>query len=223
MGGLLSALFSSGAIGGSSAKRDRSEVLDAYGDLGNVFNFALPAGKAAFTTGQQGYQAGQGDLSTASGYLKQLTTGGPASTNAAIAPERAQVLSANDAAKRQLAASGTARGGGTAGVNQARDAATQGKIDEALFGLRPAAAGELAKVGSAEGQLGLGETGLGLESAATAGKTATALGDLAAEERGQSTKIHQDAVNDIAGGIENVLGDILSGSSLSDITKGVFG
>jgi hypothetical protein len=209
MGGLLQALFSTGAIGGDSAKRDRSDYLNASTDLRNVYNFGLPAGKAAFTTGQQGYQAGQSDLGTASGYLKSLTTGGPASTNAAIAPERAQVLSANDAAKRQLAASGTARGGGTAGVNQARDAATQGKIDEALFGLRPAAAGELAKVGSAEGQLGLGETGAGLEAAGLAEKAGAEAAEEARLEQGQDVKQHQQAVDTLSNGIMSTLAGIM--------------
>jgi hypothetical protein len=209
MGGLLSALFSSGATGGSSAKTDRSNELTSYSDLKNIFNFGLPFGQDAATQGQAGYKAGQGDLGTAAGYLKSLTSGGRAATAQAIAPEVASVTSANDAAKRQLATSGTARGGGVAGVNQQRDADAQAQIDQALFNVRPKAAGELAQVGSAEGQLGLGETGEGLKAAGLAEDAATNLGALASKNRAQSEKIHRDAVSDITSGIESTLAGIM--------------
>ena len=209
MGGLLSALFSSGAIGGSSAKTDRSNELTSYSDLKNIFNFGLPFGQQTAAQGQAGYKSGQGDLGTAADYLKSLTTGDRAKTAQAIAPEVASVTSANDAAKRQLATSGTARGGGVAGVNQQRDADAQAKIDQALFQVRPQAAGELAKVGSAEGELGLGETGKGLEATAIAGDAATSLGKLASANRVQSNEIHRQAVSDIAGGIESTLAGIM--------------
>src|SRR5436190_375097 len=98
MGGLLSALFSSGAIGGSSAKRDRGEELNSYTDLNNIFNFGLPFGKSTTEKGQAGYAAGQGDLGTAAGYLKKLTSGSRPDMMQAVAPEVASVTSANDAA-----------------------------------------------------------------------------------------------------------------------------
>jgi hypothetical protein len=209
MGGLLSALFSSGAIGGSSAKTDRSNELTSYSDLKNIFSYGLPFGQQTAAQGQAGYKAGQGDLGTAAGYLKSLTSGGRAATAQAIAPEVASVTSANDAAKRQLATSGTARGGGVAGVNQQRDADAQAKIDEALFNVRPKAAGELAQVGQAEGSLGLGETREGLESTAIAADAATNLGKLSSANRTQSNEIHRQAVSDISGGIESTLAGIM--------------
>jgi hypothetical protein len=206
---LIPALFSSGAIGGSSAKRDRAEELNAYGDLRNVFNWALPEGKKLASTGQGTFSAGIGDLGTAAGYFKKLASGSRPDMMQAIAPEVASVTSANDAAKRQLATSGTARGGGTAAVNETRDAATQAKIDEALFGVRPQAAGELAKVGSVEGELGLGETGEGLKAANLAGQSAYDLGALASHNRMESTKIHQQAVDDITKGIDETLSAVM--------------
>ena len=212
MGGLLGALVGlggtlAGQLGGSSAKRDRSDYLNAATNLRNVYNWALPAGQSAFATGQQGVSAGQGNLGTAASYLKSLESGGPASTNAALAPERAQVMSANDAAKRQLAASGTARGGGVAGINQQRDAVAQAAIDQGLFQVRPAAAGELAKVGAEQGQLGLGETALGTETAGLGAETATAAGGLAEDSRRTSQQIHQNAVADITKGFIGLLGN----------------
>lgn len=209
MGGLLSALFSSGAIGGSSAKTDRSQELAAYGDLGNIFNFGINNGKNMTATGQTDVATGTSDLGTAADYFKKLTSGGRADMMQAAAPEVAAATSANDAAKRQLATSGTARGGGAAGVNQQRDAATQAQIDQALFNVRPKAAGELAQVGQAEGSLGLGETEAGLKSADLAETAAMNLGTLANKNRSQSQDIHTQAVNDITTGIENTLAGIM--------------
>jgi len=206
---LIPALFSAGAIGGSSAKADRATQLRAQGNEFNVYNWALPAGQQAFQSGQQGVAAGQGSLGTAANYLKSLTAGGPASTNAAIAPERQQVLSANDAAKRQLAASGTARGGGVAGVNQARDAAAQAAIDQGLMQVRPAAAGELAQVGQAQGGLGLGETEAGLRGENLAASVSSNLASNAIASRESSNQIHRQAVSDISKGIEDTISGIM--------------
>jgi hypothetical protein len=206
---LLPALFSSGAIGGSSAKNDRGQELNSYKDLSNVFNWALPAGQAAFSTGQKGVSEGAGDLGTAAGYFKSLTSGSRPDMLQAIAPEATAVTSQADAAKRQLANTGTARGGGVAGANQDIKAKTDASIDAALFGVRPQAAGKLAEVGSAEGSLGLGESSAGLKAADLAETAGTNLGELATKNRTQSQNIHQDTVDTISKGIEDSLGAIL--------------
>ena len=209
MGGLLSGLFASGAIGGSSAKTDRSNQLQSYTNLKNIFNWALPFAKSTAASGQREVSAGEGDLGTAAGYLKSLVQGGRASTNAAIAPEVTAVEAARDAAKRSAEASGTARGGGMAAVNQERDAQAQAAIDQAMFGVRPAAARELAQVGQAEGGLGLGETKTGLESAQIGERSAADLGELAHYNRAQSEKIHRDAVDSITKGIDETLSAVM--------------
>jgi hypothetical protein len=209
MGGLLSGIFNAGGIGGSSAKTDRGNFLTGIHDLNNIFNYGLPFGQQTAAKGQAGVATGTSDLGTAADYLKKLTSGSRADTAQAIAPEVASVTSANDAAKRQLATSGTARGGGVAGVNQQRDAAAQAKIDEALFGVRPQAAGELAKVGGEEGQLGLGETSEGLKAAGLATDAASNLANLSMKSRVDSNDIHRQAVSDITSGIESTLAGIM--------------
>jgi len=206
---LLPALFSSGVIGGSAEKRDRAEQIHSYEDLTNVFNWGLPTGKNMASKGQASFAAGEGDLGTATGYFKKLATGNRPDMMQAISPEVANVTSANDAAKRQLATSGTARGGGTAAVNQQRDANAQAQIDEAMFNVRPKAAGELAQVGQAEGALGLGETGEGLKAAGLAEVAGTDLGELAHKNRQQSYDIHKDKVATISKGIEDALAGIM--------------
>ena len=134
MSGLISGIGSLfGNIGGSSAKRDRSEQLDAYTDLRNVFNFSMPQAKAETA-------AGASDTGAASSYWKKLLSGDRPTAMQAIAPEASAATSANDAAKRQLSASGTARGGGATAVNQQRDQDVMGKVDQLLFGARGGAA-----------------------------------------------------------------------------------
>jgi hypothetical protein len=192
MSGLISGIGSLfGNVGGSSAKRDRSEQLDSYTDLANVFNFGMGQAKSNAT-------AGANDTGAASSFFKNVLGNRTAATQAA-APEIAGAASANDASKRQLATSGTARGGGTAGFNQTRNEDMMGKIDQMLFGARTGAAGEEAKIGA-------GETTAGIEDTFAADKSASQLGEMATKSRDLSSKLHQNAVDNITGGITDILG-----------------
>lgn len=185
MSGLL------GLFGGNSAKRDRSEELDTYGQLNNVFNFGMGQAKQNSTLGAE-------DTGTASSFYKGILGNRTAATQA-IAPEVATATSANDAAKRQIASSGTARGGGVAGVNQTRDEDVMGKVDQMLFGARAGAAGE-------EGKIGAGETTTGVEDVFAGEKAAGAHGELASQNRTQSQKLHDQAFSGAVSGV----GDLLS-------------
>jgi len=159
MGGFL-------GIGGSASKTNRKEQLTSMSELHNVFNFALP-------TAESGVSQGQGDLSTAGDYWKKLLTGNRATMEAATAPEANAIRAGSDAQKRQQAAFGTARGGGTAGANETRATDTQAKVDNLITGVRPEAAKETAKIGGAELQAALNALGLGETSAIDLGKLAT--------------------------------------------------
>jgi len=165
MGGFL-------GIGGSSSKTNRGWQIEGAKDLHNVFNFALP-------TAEGGVKSGEGKLDDAGAYWEQLLHGNRTAVQQAVAPEANQVRAASDAQKRSQAAFGTARGGGTAGANQTRETDTQAKIDNAIFGVRPEAAKETAKIGGAELQAALNALGLGV----TAG---TNLGNLGIDAKKQS-------------------------------------
>lgn len=180
-----------GLFGGNSAKRDRSEELDSYGDLANVFNFGMGQAKSNAT-------AGASDTGAASSFYKGILGNRTAATQA-VAPEITSATSANDAAKRQIASSGTARGGGVAGVNQTRDEDVMGKIDQMLFGARSGAAGE-------EGKIGAGETTAGIEDTFAGERSGAALGELASKNRMESQKLHDQAFSNAVSGV----GDILS-------------
>src|SRR5208337_55376 len=130
-------------IGGSASKTDRKMQLQSSGGLSNLFNWAMPQA-------QQGVGAGMSDLSSAGGFFKSLMSGNRTALQQTVAPQVNAANATSDAQKRQQAASGTARGGGTAPANQTRDTDKLAAVQNALFGARSGAAGELAKVGGAE-------------------------------------------------------------------------
>lgn len=175
MGGFL-------GIGNASYKTDRSNELGGFAKLGNVFNFGLNAAKT-------GVSAGQDLLSSAGSYFKNLLSGNRSAVSQAVAPETAAIRSGSDASARQLAASGTARGGGVASTNQQRTAQTQAKVDQAILGARPAAAAGAEKVGATQLQGGL-------DAAAIASRAAADTTQTALEARAQDFKINQSIVGD---------------------------
>ena len=179
-----------GLFGGNSAKRDRSEELDTYGQLNNVFNQGMGQASKNDTLGTN-------DTGTASSFYKGVLGNRTAATQA-VAPEIANATSANDASKKQLATSGTARGGGTAGVNQTRDQNTQGQIDQMLFGAREGAAAGEAKIGA-------GETTAGTEDLFAADKAADQHGQLAEKNRMDSQNLHNSAVSGAVSGVADIL------------------
>ena len=94
----------------------------------------------------------------------------------------------SDAAKRQQATSGTARGGGTAGVNQQRSTDLMAKVDNLLFGVAPEAAGALGAMGT--NTLNTGEA------------TAANLSGQAASSRQTSFAINRQTQQDVVAAIE---------------------
>lgn len=205
MGGLLGSLFSTGSLGGSSAKTDRGNFLGGMQDLKNVFNWALPFGQQQARTGQATTATGVSDLGNAGGYFRKLASGDRPTALEAVAPASNAALAQSDAQKRELGEMGTARGGGAIGVNQQRDTDLMAKIDNMLFGARTAGAEGEAGVGQAEAGVGLGQTGQGLEGAGLATGAASDLAKQSLYSRGLSEDIHQKHVNQISGGLEDTL------------------
>jgi hypothetical protein len=205
MGGLLGSLFATGSLGGSSAKTDRGNFLDAQQNMKNVFNWALPFGQSQARTGQATTAQGVQDLGNAGGYFRKLASGDRPTALQAVAPQTNAALAQSDAEKRQLGEMGTARGGGAVGVNQQRDTNLMAQIDNMLFGARTAGAQGEAGVGQAEAGVGLGETGQGIQAGGLASGTAGEMGKQNLYSRELSEQIHQKHVNQIAGGLEDTL------------------
>jgi hypothetical protein len=220
MGGFLN-------IGGSSSKTDRKTALTGWSNLNNIFNtfmpFAQQTAQTGTTTTGQGIadlQASKLPLNQSTAYWSSLLSGNRSTLEQAVAPEAGAVRSSADAAARQAAAMGTARGGGVNAASQQREDETRARIDQYIFGVRPTAAsqlaanaGEAAKIGAAEGALGtsilseaLGFGELGYSAEATmAGQASSA--------RASDFAINQQIVGNATTGIMNILGKLFPGAA----------
>lgn len=181
-------------IGHSSAKTDRANFLHGIQDIQNIFNYALP-------TGEAGYAEGAGNLRTAGDYYKKILSGNRSAALQAVAPEATSVRRASDASKRQLATSGTARGGGVAATNQQRETDTMSQINNALFGARPEAAKGLTQVAGAQLSAAFQALGLSAEEANTFTEESRL-------SRPESFKENQDIVGKVTQAIVNALAAI---------------
>lgn len=191
-------------VGGSSAKTDRGTELKGFGDLANIFNFALPQAKTGAATGAATTAAGTGALGDSLDYWKKLMSGNRATMEQAVAPQTNAVQSQADAAKRNQAASGTARGGGTAGVNQQTNDKAMAQIDNMLFGAQTEGAEETAKVGGQLAQTGVAESAIANQTLSIGSQAAQNLTADAGASRMDSYKINKDTQQSIQNEIMSI-------------------
>jgi hypothetical protein len=184
-------------IGGKNSKQQNQSI----DNLSNLFNFGMDTAKKDTASGNATTNAGLSGLGDANSYFKSLTTGNRAAMQQAEAPAINATVSGADAARRQQEASGTARGGGVAGQNQQQQTDTMAKIDNALFGVRPAAAqqeaatsGKIADVGTQQRELGLQAAGIGGTAASNAGSIATNARQQAAQEQAAAIQMAIGAI-----------------------------
>lgn len=142
-------------FGGSSAKTDRRETLNSYGELSNLYNFGLNQARGSEARGQN-------LLGQAGSYFSKLLSGNRPAVLQAVAPVANTAATQADAQKRAIAQSGTARGGGVNAVGQNIDTNRQAAVDTAVNQAVGGAAGGAAGVGgeevaNASRLLGLGE------------------------------------------------------------------
>lgn len=202
--GFLGKLFG----GGSSATTDRSTTLQGYGDLQNLFNFGLDQSKGFSSTGQQDVTTGKGILQGPLNYWKSLLSGDRTQMAAATAPESNAALARADAAKRQSATLGTARGGGSADTSRTIDDQTRAQLDNYLFGVRPAAAGEVGKIGGEFADIGMKELNAALGFGSLGERAASTLTNAAIGSRKDSYEINKDTTKRVTGTIQAILGAI---------------
>ena len=216
MSGLISGI--AGSLGGSSAKRDRSDYINANERMSNVFNNASGFGNALEKQGQATMASGTADLGTSGNFFRDLMSGNRAATTQAMAPQINAVEAQGDAQRRQQAALGTARGGGAAGVNQQAQNQRMAQIDNMLFGAQTGAAKEVGDIGRTEAGVGLSQTGQGLGFENLAENTAATQGEQAIQSRKLSEDIHQQHVKALSKSFENLLSGILPTSWLDKLS-----
>lgn len=166
-------------IGGSSAKTDRGNQLASTQGEWNVFNQGLGLSNQQNTTGQSQQATGQGDLSSATDYWKNLLTAGRTQTAANAAPAINATVAGADASKVQGAQFGSGRSGGTAATNAEAGTQTQSSVDNIinsnLVGGKQAAASGLAGVGSTELATGSTSISQALQSLGLSGTSANSI------------------------------------------------
>lgn len=197
MGGFL-------GIGGSARKTDRKFQIDAMGKMKNVFNYGIDMMKDSKATGDATTASGMEGLDKAGGYWNSILSGNRTAVNAAIAPETNAINAGADATKRQIATSGTARGGGVNSTNQQVNSNTRAATDNAIFSARPKAAIGAADVGSKKAAVGLSELEQAMQALGISGKTATDLASISSESRKTSQAINQQVVGQWTDLVSNV-------------------
>jgi hypothetical protein len=164
-------------LGGSAAKTDRKYEVSGLGGLQNIFNFGTSVAKST--------------LGGAADYWTKLLSGNRPAMSQAVAPETNAAMSTADAQKRQLATSGTARGGGTAATSQTMNDKVRAMIDNLLFGARPEAAKQ-------SGALGEGALSTSTDAASNLAKTAS-------DSRLTSNALTQQTIGQIASVASTIL------------------
>ena len=152
-------------IGGSAAKTDRSQQLQSWGDLNQLFNQ-----QSQFGFGQE--QAGAQGLGASSNYFSALMSGDPAKMSAALAP---QISTIQGQASQNINTLGqfTGRSGGTASAQVAAETEAGTAVQNLFDLLGPEAATELAAISGTQESLGQAAVGLGESAASTAGAQAS--------------------------------------------------
>jgi len=196
MGGIAGDLGN--IVGGSAAKTDRKNELAGFGDLSNLFNFGMSSGKSE--TNQS-----QGLLGQAGQYYSSLLSGNRQATLSAVAPTVTAANAQTDAAKRGIAASGTARGGGSNATTLTLDDQKRSTIDNAISGAKAGAAGGATSVGGTMASQASNLLGMGANAA-------TNLTSIASGSREESNDLHQQSV-DAASSLTNYALDALFGGN----------
>jgi hypothetical protein len=120
-------------------KDEKKKESDTWQNLNNLFG-------STYGHSEQIGQKGIADQADAAGFFKGVLRG----DRTAIAPGTNAAINAGDAAKREQAQMGTARGGGAVGANQQIEAHTRQLLSSLLGEQQTAAAGALATIGNEE-------------------------------------------------------------------------
>jgi hypothetical protein len=196
MGSPLSAIFS--LFSGSGANTDRKNQLAGFGDLNNVFNFALPNAEAGYNAGQATQKSALSQLSSPAQYYQSLLSGNRQATQQAVAPVASAANAQADAQKKQIANSGTARGGGVNAVGQQVETNKNATVDTAINQAKQGAAAGATSVAGATSKVGDSQLSAALNLLGIGDKAATSLTSLAGDSRAESNDLHNQKAQQAA-------------------------
>lgn len=185
-----------------SVKTDRTNQLQSFSDLSNIFNFALPTAQAEQKKGDATLDSALSSLGLSSDYFQKILSGNRAEVAQAVSPTTNAITARSDAEKRQSAASGTARGGGVAGENQQVQDKTNAAVDTTIAQARPDAAKANADIASKEASIGESRLQAALNALGIGTHAAGTLGELATGSKRDDLKSQQDtgqAIGELVG------------------------
>lgn len=122
-----------------ASKGEKKQETDSFQNLSNLFG-------STYTSGVDLGNRGSRNENAAAGFFKGVVGG----DRTAIAPAANAAVEGADAAKREEAQMGTARGGGAASVNQQIEQHTRQLISSLLGEAQTGAADKLAAIGSGD-------------------------------------------------------------------------
>ena len=151
-------------------------------------------GQATFGQGQQQYGQGIQDFGPALNYWNDILSGDKSKMEQAIAPEKSDILSQYRARRRNMAQL-SSRSGGTNEAIASSEFAEAGDVSSLLQKLRPQAAKESSAIAGEIAKLGLGESQMGLSAINDAISAALSQRGQNVQQQGQEFGLAETLIN----------------------------
>lgn len=194
MGGFL-------GVGNSSAKTDRGNQLAGISADWNVYNRGLPAYDKGSAAGTQNENSGAGALDTAKQYWQGITSGNRTAVAGAAAPVADATAQAGAAQRREIASTGTARGGGINSRMQDSKTREESQVNSAVAAQQPKAAEELGQVGQAQANVGHQQMAEALQALGLSADVAKEIIDSSIQSRPISMAANKSVVQQWSGAL----------------------
>lgn len=184
---------------GGNANEDRNRAEEGWNQEKNVFNYSLPLSKTLNAQGQSTVGSGLSGMDAVKSFFQQIYSGSRPAQLASVAGETNAINAQADAQRRQAAAMGTGRTGGTAALNQEAEANRMAQINNMIFGARPAAAQQAGQISTAEANVGLQQLSAGLRALGLSEEAIQHFIDSSLQSRKMETDISRQKTQDWLG------------------------
>lgn len=188
------------SFGGGSAGTDRGRSLAGWQDEWTNEREARSRYDQLYPGATSQFNAATGNLGAGAGYFKDVLSSRPAAM-AAVAPELNEINARGDATRTAQANLGTSRSGGTASLNQQAEQLRTKAINDAIFGVRPQAAQQVAQIGAQQGQLSEEQLGNALRALGLSSDIVQHIVNSSIQSRQQNLENRYAAFNTFAGGL----------------------
>lgn len=212
--GLGGSVFS-GISGKNAAKKQQKLAEQQYAMLKPLIEQQIAGGKEAIGIGKDQIGSGAGYLNGAQqglsdlrNFWKPLVSGNRSAIDAFLAPER-QAINQGWQATNQNLYRMAPRGGGRVSALANADVSRQGALNDLVFGARREGANQLANLSQSQGQLGLGQMGVGAGVLGQGLNAGSGLYNLYGNQANRADAASNNAQN-LLGGVGASLGGFLA-------------